>query len=1221
MTNKPALSAKEARDILWHKGILEWKLDATQKELNASFKNSPHKTFVWSCSRRLGKSYTLCTLAIEQCLKKDFAIVKYVAPTQKAVKMIIKPLLRQILQDCPPILRPEFKTQDNVYKFPNGSEIQLAGVDSGNAEGLRGGGSDLCLVDEAGFCTDLRYVVQSILLPTTMTTGGKVILASTPPKSAAHDFNDYVKEAKYRGTFVKKTIFDNPRFTKEQIDAEAEEHGGYGSVDFRREYLCVDENTLIKTYEGYKKIKDIKVGNLVFSHDKQYHKVLNKFKNPLGNRKVYKIKSSNNLGEIVTEGHKLLVTKTDYKRSIENSKTEWCEIQNIKNRPSERIYLKVPVDEMLEDHVNKDLAYLLGWYVAEGNVNKTQQQVIFSLSLHDPIEKIQQACNNYFGKDFVKYKGSERQGCIQWYLHSKKAKDIFKEFGTHSTRKTIPLFLKHANKEAKLEFLKAYFEGDGHYNIDQQSIKCSSVSKTLIFDLSDMLLSLGIGCQIGKVHSEGFSEILGRKVYINNSWSLQISGTNLEKFLNLKVNARNSINFVKDGYFYSRIKKIEEVRDYNKEFVYDLEVENSHSYVGVHTTFHNCEMITDEESAVVPEFKEDLQKEIIKEWKRPPFYDAYTSMDVGLIDLTVVLFAYYDFLEGKLVIEDEFVLNGAKMTSKHLSENIKLKEQELWTNPVTGEYKAPYLRVSDNNLILINDLQRTYNLTFIPTRKDEAEAALNNMRVMLAGKKIIINPRCKTLIFHLENATWNKARTKYDRSPDFGHFDACFTPEMKVITSEGIKEICNIQSGDLVLTHKGRFKKVKALLSREYSGEILKIKASGRPSISCTPDHKFWAAKQVKHQNRLEEKSVDWIEAKDLYFNKKGRTAGIAPLIKQEEPIKISKEMCFLYGYFVAEGSLGGNGSQINFAGHQKETKVVEILNEAILKEYGFNASGTSRRSKARHKKGEVLPRSFKGFKIRNSKTDNGRVILGSKKELYTELKKLGKSTTKKFPNWIYRLDEEQAFFMLCGYLFGDGHFSKVGIVASSISEDVIYGVEVLALICGISGNIRKISRKGRFKSFGTLLKNDSFGIAFSKEVSRAIIEKINQTYPLNNIFQDKLIHAIKQSSFRCTDTNKKAIQSKESCHYQGLVYSMEVEDDHSYTINGLAVKNCDSLKYLVRNVQYSKNPYPPDYNMPSGRNVFTSQYGSEQPLTKQQDGIKSLFVNKNQSLRRNNRY
>jgi hypothetical protein len=147
-------------------------------------------------------------------------------------------------------------------------------------------------------------------------------------------------------------------------------------------------------------------------------------------------------------------------------------------------------------------------------------------------------------------------------------------------------------------------------------------------------------------------------------------------------------------------------------------------------------------------------------------------MDLGINDLTVVLFAWYDFRAGKLIVEDEYVVNGKNCTTANLAQNIVAKERKNFADPFTGEIPRP-TRVSDNNLQVINDLQVTYGLNFLATEKREAEVALNNVRVLIAAKRIIINPRCKVLISHLESGVWNKQKTSFARSGlKFGHFDA-----------------------------------------------------------------------------------------------------------------------------------------------------------------------------------------------------------------------------------------------------------------------------------------------------------------------------------------------------------------------------------------------------------------------------------------------------------------
>lgn len=417
------LNRNKAIETLWRRGIIHWKLDKNQMEMRKLVFDSNHKVTVIGSSRQLGKSFAMTTLAIEQCIKQPHSIVKFIAPKVKDIRRIIAPLIREITSDCPTDMRPTFKTQESVFRFPNGSEIQLAGTDNGHAESIRGNKAHLCIIDEAGFCDDLNYIVNSILIPTTTTTNGKIVMASTPPKSPDHDFMGFLRAAEFEGRFLKRTIYDNPRLSAEDIDRLAEALGGKESVDFRREYLV--------------------------------------------------------------------------------------------------------------------------------------------------------------------------------------------------------------------------------------------------------------------------------------------------------------------------------------------------------------EIITSEDDAVVPEFTKSLQEKIVKEWPRPAYFDAYVSMDIGVRDMTVVLFAYYDFQNAKVIFEDELVFRGNKVLTDDLAYSIKEKEKLLWTNKYSGEVKKPALRVSDNNnLILLNDLQVKHDLGFLPTLKDNKDAALNNMRMLLRTEKVIINPKCKTLIMHLESAIWDKSRTKYARSVDKGHYDA-----------------------------------------------------------------------------------------------------------------------------------------------------------------------------------------------------------------------------------------------------------------------------------------------------------------------------------------------------------------------------------------------------------------------------------------------------------------
>lgn len=237
-SNKPLIPKDVAAEKLWRMGIVSWKFHPAQLDIYEAVNNTTGSTFVINCGRQIGKSFMLCGYAIEYALQHPGAKICYLAPTAKAVKKIILPRIKEILKDCPRDLLPEYKVNESVYQFHNGSELHIAGTDADRAENLRGQVFHMVICDEAGFMDKLDYVVSSILRPLTSTVSGKIILSSTPPISPAHPFKKMADQAKLDGNYIKKTIEDNP-LIPEKIKAQyMHESGGKDSVAWRREYMA-----------------------------------------------------------------------------------------------------------------------------------------------------------------------------------------------------------------------------------------------------------------------------------------------------------------------------------------------------------------------------------------------------------------------------------------------------------------------------------------------------------------------------------------------------------------------------------------------------------------------------------------------------------------------------------------------------------------------------------------------------------------------------------------------------------------------------------------------------------------------------------------------------------------------------------------------------------------------------------------------------------------------
>lgn len=230
----------QVKHELWRRGLIQYKFHIVQKEMYDIYMNSPEgSTLVWLLARQTGKSYCLGLIAVMECIKKSNTIVKLLTDTKLHARTIFEPIFREILDDCPDDLKPEYIASSFIYVFKNGSQIQMAGSDGNSAERLRGQKSDLILVDEAGFCDKLDYNVRSVLFPTTTHTGGRIVLASTPPAQPDHEFIAFIEEAEQRKFLTKKTLYDNPLLSQEKKDNIISKFkGGVLNSQFRREYLC-----------------------------------------------------------------------------------------------------------------------------------------------------------------------------------------------------------------------------------------------------------------------------------------------------------------------------------------------------------------------------------------------------------------------------------------------------------------------------------------------------------------------------------------------------------------------------------------------------------------------------------------------------------------------------------------------------------------------------------------------------------------------------------------------------------------------------------------------------------------------------------------------------------------------------------------------------------------------------------------------------------------------
>lgn len=194
--------------------------------------------FMLLLPRRFGKSVFCFGVADDFCRQNPNARVLYLSKTDENLKEILDQSSTAILSSCPNTLKPVLKVKDKKYSYPNGSEIRFKGMDKPGADSLRGVTADLFILDEFCFMEGVKNLIDNTLMPMLIEKGGKMLLASTPPIAPGHESIEYIQKCELKGNFVKKTIYDCPRWSEKQIEQFEEESGGKDSDTFRREYLC-----------------------------------------------------------------------------------------------------------------------------------------------------------------------------------------------------------------------------------------------------------------------------------------------------------------------------------------------------------------------------------------------------------------------------------------------------------------------------------------------------------------------------------------------------------------------------------------------------------------------------------------------------------------------------------------------------------------------------------------------------------------------------------------------------------------------------------------------------------------------------------------------------------------------------------------------------------------------------------------------------------------------
>jgi len=377
---------------------------------------------------------------------------------------------------------------------------------------------------------------------------------------------------------------------------------------------CLPGNSVISANRSLKEIKDIKKGDLVYTHNNCWKKVTKIFSRKYFG-KLYKIRPW-----YWTEGLESTSEHPFY--AIKSYKCSWIKglckkscskLIECKNKRFER-YLRewVPASELKEGdflvyprfnkivdrklikglEITPGFCRLLGYYLAEGYTIR-DEGIGFSFNKNEGkyIEDVIYLINKIFGKS--KFKIDNRKG-KDIIFYSKRINKFFSQFYNSDVRRANTKSLLHFMLELPLnkqvEIFKGWYWGDKGY----------TVSRELMNQMKIICLRVGVIPNIfvdsmEKHEKRGKHFISGRKITANyDLYSLGNLSFFQDKFNLLKEKEFSKFQtklsrrhgWIDKDYIYIPIRKIE-VSDYN-DIVYNVEVEGDNSYVTEFACVHNC---------------------------------------------------------------------------------------------------------------------------------------------------------------------------------------------------------------------------------------------------------------------------------------------------------------------------------------------------------------------------------------------------------------------------------------------------------------------------------------------------------------------------------------------------------------------------------------------------------------------------------------------------------
>lgn len=369
----------------------------------------------------------------------------------------------------------------------------------------------------------------------------------------------------------------------------------------------------------------------------------------------------------------------------------------------------------------------------------------------------------------------------------------------------------------------------------------------------------------------------------------------------------------------------------------------------------------------------------------------------------------------------------------------------------------------------------------------------------------------------------------------------CFVAGTLVTMADGTrKPIEDVVVGDLVITHKGRSRRVTKVHRRQYNDPLISIRAEAHETLQTTVQHPFlgYQREQVKSGPRWLNTPAgqpDWIHASCL----DDEIHLVEPVIEDTlTPDYVDRSFARLFGYYLAEGHVLRN-KQKEIVGIELSTHVDDPVHEEI--------------SDLCEKFGTKNPPSWHDRE--NSEVSCGIYIFDERLAQLCYQHGGGYAERKKLSYEALRWDPEMQREILGAYANGDGCGLVTGALnLSTASTDLAWQWMSLLPRLGIVASIQNLEHKAGsgFSEHATY----EWVIYIGKQWAQSLLDVCSKIVPvelLRSKNSRKIMGGEIVTPIREIEVEQQFSDSRKPVE----VFNLEVEEDESYLAAGLAVHNC----------------------------------------------------------------